>query len=197
MITFASHITLLRILVIPIFVSSLFYYSRSAYEGELNEMYRYVALITFLLASIFDILDGFIARAFKQESQLGAILDPLADKALMLSAIITLNIINIESIEKLPPWFTALILCRDLTLILGFLLLYNVVRHYKLKPHWSGKLSTIFQITTIIIILLPPQEYLSIPLTLLIWTAGIFTAISVCIYLSRGLQFIKISGYLE
>jgi len=84
--TTANKITILRILLIPFFVVELLYYLETG-----NEVHRLLALLTFAVTAILDGVDGYIARRYNQKSELGAILDPLADKLLLVSAIITLS----------------------------------------------------------------------------------------------------------
>ena len=84
--TTANKITILRILLIPFFVVELIYYLQTG-----NEVHRLLAILTFAVTAILDGVDGYIARRYNQKSELGAILDPLADKMLLLSGIITLS----------------------------------------------------------------------------------------------------------
>ncbi|MEP6975013.1 MAG: CDP-alcohol phosphatidyltransferase family protein, partial [Spartobacteria bacterium] len=92
--TTANKITLVRILMIPAFVLMAIYYGESIKRGEPEEWQRFAAIIIFLVAAASDGLDGYIARRYNQRSALGVILDPIADKGLLLSAIITLSISN-------------------------------------------------------------------------------------------------------
>jgi cardiolipin synthase (CMP-forming) len=190
--TLATKITLFRILLIPVFIGFLLYYNESNKQGNPEDFYRLAAVVTFLVASISDAVDGYIARNFKQKSQLGSILDPLADKALLLSAIITLSFVQVEGLGKLPLWFLILVLSRDTILVLGFACLHLFTRHITVKPHWSGKLSTFLQMTAVAIILLKMSFF---PLSLVVFLAGIATALSLVVYLVRGLRAMADSGY--
>ena len=84
--TTANKITILRILLIPFFVVELLYYVRSG-----NEIHRLLAILSFAITAILDGVDGYIARHYHQISELGKILDPLADKLLLLSGIVVLS----------------------------------------------------------------------------------------------------------
>ena len=84
--TTANKITIFRILLVPFFVVEILYYVRSG-----NELHRLLGLIAFAVAAILDGVDGFVARHFNQRSELGTILDPLADKLLLVSAIVLLT----------------------------------------------------------------------------------------------------------
>ena len=85
--TTANKITIGRILLVPFFIVLVLYYIQTD-----NEWYRLWAIISFALASLADGLDGYIARRYNQRSELGAILDPLADKLLLVSAIVLLTL---------------------------------------------------------------------------------------------------------
>ncbi len=190
--TLATQITLFRILLIPVFIGCLLYYYESSKQGAVQDLYRIAAVVVFLVASISDAVDGYIARHFNQRSQLGAILDPLADKALLLSAIITLSFVQVEGLGKLPLWFLVLVLSRDAILVAGFVCLHLFTRHIKVRPHWSGKLSTFLQMAAVSILLLKLSAF---PLQLVVIAAGLFTAISLVIYLVRGIRSMVDSGY--
>src|SRR6185437_9386234 len=92
--TTANKITIVRILMIPVFVTLAIYYGESVQRGEPLEWQRFAAIIVFLVAAVSDGLDGYVARRYNQRSSLGVILDPIADKGLLLSGIITLSISN-------------------------------------------------------------------------------------------------------
>ena len=90
--TLANKITIVRILLIPVFVLFAVYYGKSVELGQPETWQRWAAIITFIVAAGTDGVDGWVARRFKQRSPLGAVLDPIADKGLLLAAIITLSL---------------------------------------------------------------------------------------------------------
>ena len=92
------------------------------------------------MAALTDVLDGYIARRFNQCSRLGTFLDPLADKALMLSAIITLSFTELG--KALPIWYAALIISRDLIEISGAIAIGFIAKDIRVIHHWTGKAST-------------------------------------------------------
>src|SRR3977135_3215109 len=92
--TTANKITVVRILMIPVFVTLAIYYGQSIQRGEPIEWQRFAAIIVFLVAAVSDGLDSYVPRRYNQRSSLGVILDPIADKGLLLSGIITLSISN-------------------------------------------------------------------------------------------------------
>src|SRR5436853_7452996 len=90
--TTANKITVIRILMIPVFVTLAIYYGEGLQEGKPQDWQRFAAIAVFLAAALSDGLDGFVARHYNQRSSLGLILDPIADKGLLLSGLITLSI---------------------------------------------------------------------------------------------------------
>src|SRR6202171_2262327 len=90
--TTANKITVIRILMIPVFVTLAIYYGESIQEGSPQDWMRFTAIAVFLVAALSDGLDGYVARRYNQRSSLGVILDPSADKGLLLSGILRLTI---------------------------------------------------------------------------------------------------------
>ena len=110
--TTANKITVVRILMIPAFVTMAIYYGESIKRGDPLEWQRFTAIIIFILAAVSDGLDGYVARRYNQRSTLGVYLDPIADKGLLLSGIITLSISNWSQSDpeygSFPAWFPVL-----------------------------------------------------------------------------------------
>ena len=111
------------------------------------------ALALFIIAAVSDSLDGFVARLFKQETPLGRMLDPLADKVLLNSVNLILSFGSIFSLITIPVWLTLVILCRDILIIACVSLIIIIANYKDIYPSWSGKLSTIFQFISIITVL--------------------------------------------
>lgn len=142
--TVPNLLTFLRMALIPVFASLLYY----GYSGW--------ALVFFLLAGISDGIDGFIARRFRQESELGTILDPIADKLLMTTAFIILTLPNIfpPPAKSVPFWVTAAVIGRDV-LIVTVAGAINIMTGFRgFRPSWLGKLSTTVQVIAVSLILL-------------------------------------------
>src|SRR5262245_59519736 len=118
--TTANKITILRILLVPFFIVQVLYYAEAT-ESAAREWYRLAALLTFATAALFDALDGYIARRYNQRSELGAILDPLADKLLLVFAIVLLSRHDKPSLDRIPFWFTMTVIGRDVILLLGLI----------------------------------------------------------------------------
>lgn len=189
----ATQITIFRIFLIPVFVGLAIYYGQSMTDGRANPTYRWGAIAVFALAALSDAVDGYIARRFNQRSRLGQILDPLADKLLLLSAIITLSFSDWG--QRFPLWFPLLVIFRDLAAIGGaFLVDYFTGGKCEIRPHWTGKAATFCQIAAVLWLML------DVRLPPLIWptaAAAALTAISGFIYLADGLRQIQLSGHGE
>jgi cardiolipin synthase len=143
-VTIPNLLTVLRMALIPVFASLLFY-------G--NSMW---ALFVFVIAGVSDGVDGFLARRFKQETELGTIIDPIADKLLMTTAFIVLSLPNVlEPVRHLPIpfWVTAAVIGRDV-LIVTVAGAINIMTGFKgFKPSILGKLSTFVQVVAVTLIL--------------------------------------------
>jgi cardiolipin synthase len=137
----ANQLTLLRMIFIPIFVVLLVY-----------DMAGW-AFIVFILAGITDGLDGLIARHFRQKTQLGAYLDPLADKLLLTTSFVVLSTKGLGLAITIPLWLTIFVLSRDVLLIASALMIALSTGHRSFKPSLYGKTTTFMQIVTILVVL--------------------------------------------
>lgn len=147
--TLANKITIIRILLIPVFVLVCIIYIRDYRRGNPQEWERILACAIFALAAVSDAVDGYIARRYHQKSELGTFLDPLADKALLVSALILLSRDNGGAFEQLPLWFTVLVISRDIMLLAGTVLIHIMVGHATSRPRIVGKCATFFQMITL------------------------------------------------
>src|SRR5881227_895278 len=195
--TTANKITLIRIAMIPVFVALAIYYGESIQRGEPQEWQRFAAIIVFLLAAASDGLDGYVARRYNQRSRLGVILDPIADKGLLLSGIITLSITNWSQSDpdygKFPVWFPVLVITRDAVILVGALILHYLIGNkMKVKPSWTGKVATVCQMCAIAWVML--QIHL-LPLIVVVAVAGLFTLISGIIYVMAGVRQLQAEGH--
>jgi cardiolipin synthase (CMP-forming) len=149
-VTFASKITLARILLVPVFAVLAIYYGISIKEGHPEEWLRWSALACFVVAAASDGIDGFIARRFNQRSRFGAIIDPIADKSLLLTAIITLSLVEWGPNNwHIPLWFAALVIVRDCIILGGVAVLHFVNHHVHILPLWTGKVCTVAQMVAL------------------------------------------------
>src|SRR5213083_118276 len=165
--TTANKITVVRILMIPVFVTMAIYYGQSIQRGEPLEWQRFTAIAIFLIAAVSDGLDGYVARHYNQRSSLGVILDPIADKGLLLSGIITLSISNWSTTDqhygKFPAWFPVLVITRDAVILVGSVVLHILNGTVRVRPSWTGKVATVLQMAAIAWVMLqlriPPLVY--------------------------------------
>jgi cardiolipin synthase len=134
--TAANQLTILRMLLIPAFVILLLY------------GYRGWALTTFLVAGLTDLLDGLIARATGQKTTLGAWLDPMADKLLIVTMFVVLTLPDIGTANRLPVWFTVLVISRDVAIVLTVAIINLAVGPRTFRPSMLGKLATATYVLT-------------------------------------------------
>lgn len=154
--TTANKITILRILLIPFFVVLVLYYAQNG-----KEVYRTLAIMCFAIAAICDGVDGYVARRFNQRSELGAILDPLADKLLLVSAIVVLSFDHAPYLESMPLWLTGTIIGRDILILIGMVLIHLMVGKVKVRPRIVGKVATVLQMILVLWIMLKwPENWL-------------------------------------
>src|SRR5437879_6894731 len=177
--TTANKITILRILLIPFFVVEVLYYVKNG-----NEAHRLAAILSFAVAAICDGVDGYIARRYNQRSELGAILDPLADKLLLVSGIVLLSF-NWPNFDPIPLWLTGTIIGRDILLLVGLLVIHLTVGKVKVRPRVLGKVATVFQMVIVLWILLRWNER---SLKFLTLGAAIFTGGSGLMYVWDGVR---------
>lgn len=144
--TLASKITLGRIFMVPVFAVYVARYGMSVAAGQPVESLRWTALILFIVASASDGLDGWIARRFNQRSKFGAFIDPLADKFLLITAIVFLSAFPWGDHDwRIPPWFAWLVITRDSLIVAGIILVKRSAREVRYSPHWTGKVCTVTQ----------------------------------------------------
>jgi len=182
--TLANKITIARILCIPVFVLFAVYYGKSVELGQPEEWQRLVAIGIFILAAATDGVDGWVARRFNQRSPLGAVLDPIADKGLLLTAIITLSLSKWT--YAFPLWFPVLVIARDVVIVTGCLLVKHLNGHLDVKPSWTGKAATAFQMIAIAWMMLQLDHYLYS-----VYAAGLFTLVSGIGYLLDGIAQVR------
>ncbi len=186
----ANQITIFRILLIPVFLGLVIYYGKSVQENRADEALRLWAAAVFGLAAVSDALDGWIARNFNQRTRLGAILDPLADKLLILSALISLSFTAWR--QHFPLWFPVFIIFKDLASIGAAFLIDHMAGKCNIQAHWTGKVTTGALITAVLWILLDIQT------PALIWpvlVTALFAVWSGLIYVVDGFRQIKAAGH--
>lgn len=167
-----NTITLIRVVLIPFFVDLMIY----GYHRE--------ALMVFVAACLTDGLDGMIARMTNSKTELGAFLDPMADKLLIVSSFVTLAIL-----AKLPVWLVIIVVSRDIILTLGSMVIYFTGHNLSIKPSVAGKMTTFLQflVVTLTLVLVAygiETEYL----TVISWLTAVFTIVSGYQYVVRGMK---------
>jgi cardiolipin synthase (CMP-forming) len=173
---FANKVSTFRILSVPFFIASLIYYSPE------RKLLRFVALGIFILGVISDAIDGYIARKSKQVSQAGVVLDPLGDKLLLMSAFIFLGEMSGLAI-KFPLWVTIIVISRDTIILLGALVIYIVKQQIGAHPTKWGKMTTVFQMLSVITVLI------QLKFAPYFWGAAVFfTVVSGFDYIKRGFK---------
>ncbi|NNG02157.1 MAG: CDP-diacylglycerol--glycerol-3-phosphate 3-phosphatidyltransferase [Desulfobacteraceae bacterium] len=168
-------LTLIRILLTPLFIILL-----------LKNMFG-AALLIFTIAGISDALDGFIARYLNQRTVLGAYLDPLADKLLLISSFIGLAVLQI-----MPGWVTVIVITRDVIICLGIAIFTITEKKYEVKPSIISKFTTTAQITTVIVCLIKVSfTGMGTIQYLLFWTTAVLTTLSGLHYIYIGMNILQ------
>jgi cardiolipin synthase len=178
MLNLPNCLTLLRILMIPIFLEFLAYH----FYGQ--------ALAVFILGGFTDFLDGLIARKMKQQTALGAYLDPVADKLLVITSFVMLG-----AIEGIPMWLAVVVVVRDILIVIGYAIMYVLVEErLQVKPSRLGKWSTTLQLVTLgvaLALLYDPTVFGALFLDSLVWATAVTTVVSGCQYLYQGLVWLQ------
>lgn len=173
--TIPNCITVIRILATPVII---IFFLQKDYSR---------AMVIFLVAGLSDLIDGYIARNFRQKSPLGAVLDPLADKLLVTASFLTLGYF-----QKIPPWLTVTVISRDIMILGGVIILKLFNVQFQINPARSSKWATAFQILTIFLTIL--GQIAAYPMFLLQLSFGLtaaFTIVSGLQYLGRGLRLLN------
>lgn len=187
--TFATKITVCRILLVPAFAVLAVMYGVTVAANEPDETYRWLAVACFVLAAASDGLDGWVARRFAQKSDLGAFLDPIADKFLLLTGVITLALVDWgEDGWRLPLWFAVIVFLRDAMILIGIGWLYTRELKISIRPHWIGKWCTVGQMTALGWVMLRVVPFP--PVWPCIVSAAL-TVISAVGYLRQGLRILR------
>ena len=171
-------ITLGRILLVPIVVWAIL----------ANSMF--LAFVLFLVAGVSDGVDGFLAKRFDMTTELGAYLDPLADKALIVSIYLTLGISG-----NIPRWLVILVVSRDILIVGGIMLSWLMGNPLKIRPLLVSKLNTVAQIAFACVVLGSLGLKYEVPTlqTVLIWVVATLTLLSIAAYLAEWVRHMNSS----
>ncbi|MGA2892139.1 MAG: CDP-alcohol phosphatidyltransferase family protein [Xanthobacteraceae bacterium] len=172
-------ITLGRILLVPIVVWAIT-------SGEMR-----IAFLLFLVAGISDAVDGFLAKRFHMASELGAYLDPLADKALIVSIYVSLGIAG-----ALPIFLVILVVSRDIMIISAFLLSWLVGKPMPIRPLMVSKANTVAQIVLATLVLAEQAFGFNWVLTseLIMALVAVLTLLSIAFYLAGWVRHMNSFG---
>ncbi|TAJ78114.1 hypothetical protein EPO44_20310, partial [bacterium] len=148
------------------------------------------ALIVFIAGGLTDALDGAVARITRQQTSLGAYLDPMADKLLVMSSFVMLGLMG-----AIPPWLVVLVISRDIIILFGYGVIYFLVEErLVVQPSLIGKLSTVFQLVTVGVVLLFLYDSQLVATWLddfLIFATALTTVVSGFQYIYRGLVWLQ------
>ena len=139
--TLPNFITLVRLAALPFFLVCIS-------DGRFG-----IALAIFVAAGLSDGVDGFLARRLDMKSALGAYLDPIADKLLLMSSYLFLAIPSYPARVKVPVWLAVMVLSRDFLIVIVGLLLILTSGKKRFPPSWAGKVTTVTQILTVLFVL--------------------------------------------
>src|ERR1700761_833286 len=134
--TTANKVTIVRILLGPVFIVQILYYFKNG-----DEVHRFAGLLCFAIAAVLDGVDGYIARHYNQKSELGAILDPLGDKLLLVSGVVLLSLHSNVNLFRIPLWVVATIISRDVILLLGLVVIQMTCGKATVRPRIMGKVA--------------------------------------------------------
>jgi CDP-diacylglycerol--glycerol-3-phosphate 3-phosphatidyltransferase len=184
--TLANRITVIRILGVPVFIRLILRYLSALNDGLQAPGFRWAALVLFILIAATDALDGYLARSRNEITPLGKMLDPLADKALNLSALILLTRPSIPALSpQFPVELTLLVISRDVILIAGAFLVHHEHGNVHITPRWSGKLATAALMLAIVYILAQGPVR---PFAIWVWITGALVSLSAIQYLIDGIR---------
>jgi cardiolipin synthase (CMP-forming) len=174
-----NFITIGRILMVPFVVWAIG-------SGQMQ-----IAFVLFLIAGVSDGVDGFLAKRFNMTSELGAFLDPLADKALLVSIYVALGIA-----DALPRWLVILVVSRDILIIGGVMLAWFLDKPMTMRPHFVSKLNTAAQIVLagLVLGLLGVQMQVDWLVTTMMAVVGALTLLSAALYVA---EWIRHMGLLD
>jgi CDP-diacylglycerol--glycerol-3-phosphate 3-phosphatidyltransferase len=174
-----NSLTILRTFFVPLLVAALVQENVSVQLGNLLITNEWLALAIFLAAAATDLLDGYLARRWKQVTTIGTLLDPIADKLLISAALISL-----VQVRTLPGWMAILIIGREFAV--SGLRSIAAAEGYTIKASDLGKTKMFFQVVAISVMLLSVRHAaLRLPSTLLMWAVVLFSVLSAVSYFRK------------
>jgi CDP-diacylglycerol--glycerol-3-phosphate 3-phosphatidyltransferase len=190
--TAANRVTILRILGIPFFALCTIYYLDSVRQGVPNETLRIGALTLFAAIALTDALDGYLARSRGEITRLGKMLDPLADKALLITATLLLTRPSLPQFRpQLPVYLTAAMISRDALLLSGAAIIHQLTGAVEVRPRPVGKISTFLVMLAILWVLMAGPDR---PFRWICAAATFFTVAAGLRYLADGIHQLERGG---
>ena len=181
--TFANQLTILRIVLIPAFVLLVV-------DNRLG-----AALLVFMTAGATDALDGLIARRAGQRTSLGAWLDPMADKLLLVTTFIVLTLPAIPLTNHLPLWLTVVVISRDVVILAVVAIVNLAIGPRTFRPSMLGKATTAaYIVTSVVVMYFNFRRETSILVDVGVWVSGGLTAVSAADYFFRLRRLINESA---
>lgn len=195
--SWATRITLVRILLIVPFIICLLNINDPSIAEHTRRAFRYAAIAVFLFMAVSDALDGYLARHYRQITKLGTFLDPVADKLLMTSACLLLASQrgHIEGFT-LPTTVVVAIVGKDVLIVLGFAIVYLVTSQIHVVPVLLGKAATALQLVMVACVLTAPEfsrliPYYAVGLSVLWWSAAVVAILATLVYIRNGSRYIE------
>jgi len=173
----ANLFTLLRLILVPFVIGAIL-------DGRHSR-----ALELFFVAALTDVLDGALARSYGLATQVGAYLDPIADKCLLSGIVLALG-----ATGSVPWWFVAVVLGRDIYILLAVVAVMALTKVRRFPPSFWGKLATFVQIATVVawmVTNLWPTPALRVVSASMLWICAAFTVWSGIQYTLRGAQMLR------
>jgi cardiolipin synthase (CMP-forming) len=181
--TLANQLTILRIVLIPAFVLLVVYERLGS------------ALLVFIIAGVTDALDGLIARRAQQRTSLGAWLDPMADKLLLVTTFVVLTLPGIPLTTHLPIWLTVLVISRDIVIVAVVAVVNLAIGPRTFRPSLLGKLTTaMFIVTSVVVMFFNYRHQASVLVDVAIWLSLALTVTSSADYFFRLRRLINDPG---
>ena len=180
--TWPNRISLFRIFMLPAFVIAVL--QITAYPAA-----RYVAVCVFAVMGLSDALDGYLARVRDERTRLGRVLDPIADKLLLMTACALLSL-NSWPEPRLPNWIAVVVISRDVFILVGALVVILLTGTFRGESNLWGKATTFIQMTMVIAVLVGNHMPLHL-LTTLWWAAGVLTIVSGVVYMYLGVKELR------
>jgi cardiolipin synthase len=172
--TIPNVLTILRLIAVPVFILA-------SLRGNFV-----AAFILFVAAAFTDMFDGMIARRFNQRSRLGAILDPAADKTMLVCGYLFYTLYDNVPLVRIPAWLTFAVFVRDFLIIFFAYLLWTRVQVKRFPPSWAGKTSTVLQAATLGVVIGVNAFVPS-----LLWLAELMFRIALIITLYSGWDYMR------